>query len=101
MFGELTGTLRQSDQVVARQIVDQWLLIPVHGLGADLQQVYLLNETSATIWGLLAQPKTLDQLVADLQAEYAAPEDTLRQEAGAFLEDLLRRGFVVHEVDHE
>ena len=101
MAEQLTGVFRQSDQVVARQVVDQWLLIPLHGTAADLQKVYLLNDTSAAIWRLLAQPITFEQLVRALQAEYAAPEDTLRREAGEFVLDLVQRGFVTHEARDE
>lgn len=101
MDGEPQGRLCQSEHVVARRIADQWLLIPIHGTGADLQKVYLLNETSAAIWRILQQPMSFAQLVASLQAEYAAPEELLRQDAGEFVADLLSRGFLVEEAPDE
>ena len=94
MADNLTGKLCRSDNVVARQIVDQWLLIPIHGTGADLQKVYMLNDTSAAIWRLLEQPMSFDGLVAALQTEYAAPDEVIRQDAGEFVAALLERGFV-------
>jgi len=101
MGEQLSGVFRQSDRVVARQIVDQWLLIPLHGTGADLQKVYLLNDTSAAIWRLLAQPMTFEQLVSALQAQYEAPEEVIRQDAGEFVAHLVERGFLTQEAAHE
>ena len=97
MEGEFAGVLRHSDSVVARQIADQWLLIPIHGTGADLQKVYLLNDTSAAIWRLLEQPMSFEQLVAALQAEYAAPQEAICQDTREFVADLRERGFVTQE----
>ena len=101
MIDQTQATFRRAAQVVARDIAGQWLLIPIHGTGADLQKVYLLNETSAAIWRLLEQPRSLDGLVAALQAEYAAPEEAIRQDTGEFIVDLMERGFVVPEASHE
>ena len=98
---KFAGALRQSSSVVARQIADQWLLIPLHATGADLQKVYLLNDTSAAIWRLLEQPRSFEELLRALQAEYAAPEEVIRQDAKEFVEDLMQRGFVVPEVGDE
>ena len=98
---ELNGKLRQADRVVARQIADQWLLIPLHATGADLQKVYLLNDTSAAIWRLLEQPLSFEQLVTALQGEYAAPEEVIQADTGELLRDLLQRGFVTAEAGHE
>ena len=97
MCCDLSGKLRQADSVVARQIADQWLLIPLYGTGADLQKVYRLNDASAAIWRMLAQPLSLDELVTALHTEYDAPEDTLRQDAREFVADLLDRGFLARE----
>ena len=101
MEGKFAGALRQSSSVVARQIADQWLLIPIHGTGADLQKVYLLNDTSAAIWRLLEQPMSFEQVVTALQAEYAAPEEVIQADTRELLHDLVQRGFLTTEVGNE
>ncbi len=101
MSEDLQGTLRQSDSVVARQIAGQWLLIPIHGTAADLQKIFTLNETSAAIWSLLAEPTTFDRLVSRLREEFAAPEEVIAKDAEEFIRDLLRRGFVAREAGDE
>jgi hypothetical protein len=42
-----------------------------------------------------------EQLVTALRAEYAAPEEVIRQDAGEFVADLVQRGFAVQEVADE
>ena len=83
------------EKVVTRQIAGETLLIPITQAGADLQKVYLLNETAAAIWELLAQPRELEGLVAALQEQYEAPEEVLRTDTLETLEALIERGFVI------
>jgi hypothetical protein len=101
MNTELNGTLHQSEQVVARQIAGQWLLIPLRQTGVDLQKVYLLNETSAAIWRLLEKPVSFPELISKLTEEYAAPRELLETEAGEFVWDLCQRGFLTQERGRE
>ena len=97
MCTELSGKFSPAPGIVARQIADQWLLIPLHGTGEDLQKVYMLNEVSASIWRLLEHPQSLEELVSTLHGEYAAPEETIRQDTSDFLVDLVHRGFAIRE----
>jgi hypothetical protein len=101
MNTQLTGTFRQSERIVARQIAGQWLLIPLQPTGADLQKVYLLNEPSAAIWRLLERPLTFPELVTELGAEFAAPDEVIETDAGEFVQDLVHRGFVSQERGRE
>jgi hypothetical protein len=43
------------------------------------REVHLLNETATRVWQLCATPRTLDDLVAELAAEYDAADDELRR----------------------
>ena len=88
---------RQSSSAITRKIAGDTLLIPVTQVGVDLQKVYLLNETAAAIWDLLQTPHSADDLIAELQETYEAPEDTIRRGVEAVLEDLTSRAFVVTE----
>lgn len=86
--------LVRSPDVVARQIAGEHILVPISQTGADLQKVYMLNETAGAIWGLLARPLTREELVEALEEQYDAPEGSLPQEVETFVQDLLQRGFV-------
>ncbi len=91
---ETPGIFRQAENVVARQIAGQFLLIPLHQTGVDVQKVYLLNETSAAVWAHLSQPRPLDELVALLSQEYEGPGDAITADVAELLDDLVSRGFV-------
>lgn len=88
---------KRSDRTITREIGGQTLLIPTTQVGVSLQKVYLLNETGAAIWRLLTEPHDLETLVAELGAEYDAPEETIRRDVSATLDNLLERSMVTEE----
>jgi hypothetical protein len=53
-----------------------------------------LNSVAARIWGLLAEPSTLDRLTAQLTREFAVSEDDCRREVADFLVRLDDRGLL-------
>lgn len=52
------------------------------------------NPVAARIWELLSEPHTIDQLVARLGAEFDVEDATCRSQTVAFLDDIVREGFV-------
>lgn len=85
---------QQSDKIVIRRIAGEVLLIPITQIGVDLQKVYLLNETAAAIWALLAEPRDTEAVVELLADEYDARAEDLRQDVADTLQELARRSFV-------
>jgi hypothetical protein len=53
-----------------------------------------VDEVGFAIWQLLAQPQTLDQVVAALLREYDVTLDELREDASAFIGKLEEEGLV-------
>ncbi len=53
-----------------------------------------LNEVGTRIWELLAQPTTVEALVAALTGEYAVDADTAREHVLEFLAELRERGLL-------
>lgn len=86
---------RKSQDTVTRHIGGETLLVPITHVGADLQKVYLLNETAAAVWELLDEPRSSEEVAAALLEQFE--EDTpgqLQEDVAALIEDLLARGFV-------
>ncbi len=50
MSAELEAVFERSDRVVGRRIVDEFLLVPLAGRGADVDALYNLNRVGAFIW---------------------------------------------------
>ncbi len=56
---------------------------------------YGLGQTGSDVWRQLAQPIRFASLVANLRAEYEAPEGVLEQDVAELLEDLRGRNLIV------
>jgi hypothetical protein len=61
------------------------------------EEVDGLSETAASVWDLLTEPRTLDDLVRRLSERYSAPWVTVEPDVRSLLEQLVARGWV--EVD--
>ncbi len=96
----LEGRLQRSDNIVMRKIAGETMLIPIHQTGADLQKVYLLNETATAVWQLLEQPQSLESLVEALQQEFDASSMAIKEDLVTLLDDLVGQDFV-HRVGEQ
>ncbi len=76
--------------VVAARQGDRTIL-----LDARRGRYFGVDEVGATIWRLLGEGATLAELVGGLEQEYAAPRETLEQDAAAFLSRLERARLLV------
>lgn len=57
---------------------------------AEHGKYYAFNKVAAHIWKLLAEPKSLDDICAELMARYRVESDQCRVETVALLEQMLR-----------
>jgi len=90
---------RQDAKTVTRRIAGETLLIPITQVGVDLQKVYLLNETAAAIWALLAEPRDAEAVVELLADEYDAPVQDLRRDVADTLQEFHSRHFLTVVAD--
>jgi len=58
------------------------------------REVHLLNATASRVWELLARPQTMADLVGSLGREFDAPEETLRADLTALLNELAGKGLI-------
>ena len=63
-------------------------------MGQEQGEYYGLKDVAASIWQHLAEPRTLDDLVALVSAEYSVGPETCRPDSVEFLEDLTSRKLV-------
>ena len=84
-----------SEDVVARQIEDEFLLVPIaSGIGDMEDALYTLNETGRMIWQKLDATKTINAVVDELADEYDAPRETINKDVCGILEELVRLNMV-------
>ena len=92
----LESTPRPSDDVVAREIDGELLIVPLTaGIGDMEDQLYTLNETGRAIWDRLDGQHTLGQVVSELSAEFDDPEDVLSADVLGLVDELLQRKILV------
>ena len=88
----LAGMLRRRERVLAVTQSDATVLMDVAS-----GQYFTLNDVAGRVWGLLATPRSLADLITELAAEYDVPPDRLIPDVLALTERLVELSLVVRE----
>jgi len=85
-----------SDDVVAREIEGEIIIVPlVAGIGDLEDELFTLNETGKAIWERLDGRRSLNDVIAELAAEYQAPPGEIEIDVLGLVEELSRRRMLV------
>lgn len=77
--------------MVARQIEDEFLLVPIaSGIGDMEDALYTLNDTGRAIWEKLGPQKTVNDLIDELLEEFDAPRETIAEDVCGILAELYK-----------
>ena len=88
--------VRHSDDVVARLIEGQLLIVPlVSGVGDLEDELYTLNETGRAIWEKLDGNRTIDEVAREMAREFDVAEEAVRLDVINLVEDLVGRKILV------
>jgi coenzyme PQQ synthesis protein D (PqqD) len=87
-------TYIRSEAVVSRLIGGETLVVPVRGGVGDLASIYSFNEVGTIIWGALASPTSLAELVDLIEREYPGNRGQVVQDVVLFLSDIRSAGLV-------
>ena len=90
----LSTTYRRSEDVVAREIAGEMLLIPVKGDAVTDQRVFSLNSVGRMLWACLEQPKTLNELVSSVVEQFDVESGQAQDDVDDFLNQLSIRHLV-------
>jgi hypothetical protein len=92
----LGGLYRSSEDIVARSIEGELIIVPlVSGIGDLEDELYTLNETGKAIWDRLDGKKTLKDVLEELSAEFEAPAGEIEKDLIGLVEELVRRKILV------
>lgn len=75
-------------ELVKRTIAGDVILVPVGNASLELKGLLTLNETGESIWDLLPQCETVDEIVEKMLEEYDVDEAVLRADVDAILSQL-------------
>ncbi len=62
--------LRKKQNLVARRVGDEYILVPVVNKVAEMDKVYTLNEVGAFIWDQIDGKKTVDEIIQAVTHQY-------------------------------
>ena len=92
----LDGLYRPSEDIVARTIEGELIIVPlVAGIGDLEDELFTLNETAKAVWDRLDGKRTLRDVLKELLSEFEAPEGEIEQDLIGLVDELVRRKILV------
>jgi hypothetical protein len=93
---ELNDVYIQSEDIVARVIEDELIIVPlVSGIGDMEDDLFTLNETARAIWEKLDGKKCLKDVAEELSVEFEASAGEIEKDVIGLVEELLKRRMLV------
>ena len=74
---------------VAREVADEFILVPIRKNLKSSNSIYVLNQTGRTFWCSLDGKKPLSNILRDLSNEFEVTEEQLEKDFLLIMEDLL------------
>ena len=91
----LKNIYRISENVVAREIEDEFIIIPIKsGIGDSEDDMYSLNETGLAIWGLVDGKNSVEQIISFLNDDYEARGEEIKEDVMGIMNELLKRSIL-------
>lgn len=92
---ELTDVLKPSENIVAREIEGELIIVPLVSGIADMEDdLFTLNQSGRAIWDKLDGTNTVEQIIASLRSDYEGEAGDMEQDVLGFLKELKRRKIV-------
>jgi hypothetical protein len=96
MTVKIDGIYAASDEIVAREIEDELIIVPLtSGVGDMEDELYTLNDVGRSIWNLLDGERNLREVVGILVEEYRSPKDEIQTDVLGFINELVKRRILV------
>ena len=74
---------------VAREVADEFILIPIRKNLKSTNSIYVLNQTGRIFWRSLDGKKSFPDILRDLSNEFEVTQEQLEKDFTLILEDLL------------
>ncbi len=86
--------MKRKDDVLLRNVGGQDLLVPLGAKVVDMNGMVVLNPTGRFIWELLAEDRSLEDLVTAVVDRFEVETDRAGADVRAFVDDLSRQGWI-------
>jgi hypothetical protein len=91
----LSPRYRKSEDVIARQIAGETLLVPIRGDLAGMQRIFALGKVAEYIWQQLDAETTLEAIRDGVLANFDVGMEQAEADIGGFIAELLEAGLIV------
>jgi hypothetical protein len=69
-------------------IDEETILIPIYKTSEDINCIYTLNKSAATVWGLINGRRSIGAIKKEVLKKFETSPDTLEKEMDELLKDL-------------
>jgi hypothetical protein len=77
--------------------VDEDILVPVGETAGDMNGLYVLTPTGAEIWDMLAEGKSIEDIVSVMSEDYGEDPAVIREDVMAIIEKFKTMGLVTED----
>lgn len=89
--------MRINKEYVLREIAGDYIIIPIGSTALEFNGLITVNEVGVTLWKMLQEEVSLDDLVQGILAEYDVKEEVAREDIQDFLDELIKGGILKKE----
>ncbi len=91
---KLNSIPKQSEDIVSRRILDEFLLVPISKTAGDVDSIYTLNEIAAFIWESIDGKLSIENICTRLVEEFDVDIETATRDVLELLRQLKDLGVV-------
>lgn len=89
--------MRIDKEFVLREIAGDYIIIPIGATALEFHGLITVNEVGVTLWKMLQEDVTMEQLVQGVLAEYEVDEEVAREDIQEFLDALVNGGILTKD----
>ena len=89
--------MRVDKEFVLREIAGEYIIIPTGKTVLEFNGLITVNEVGVSLWNMLQNEVTFDELVRGILDEYEVEESVAREDIQEFLDVLIDRGVITKD----
>lgn len=89
--------MRINKEFVLREIAGDYIIIPIGSTALEFHGLITVNEVGVTLWKMLQEEVTMEDLVQGVLTEYDVEEEIAREDIREFLDTLISGGILTKE----
>ena len=89
--------MRVEKEFVLREIAGDYIIIPTGKTVLEFNGLVTVNEMGVSLWKMLQQEVSFEELVAGILEEYDVEEDVAREDIREFLDKIIESGILTKD----